>query len=188
MKTFHDVRYAPCTGVYEPAEDTYLIAGILECTGDVLEIGTGSGVIGIYCAMRSAKVTATDIYARAIECARANAALNGVDITLIRSDLFSHVTGEFDEIIFNPPYLPSSDAVEGAEQWNGGEDGFSVTRPFLEEAGGYLRKSGKIRTILSDLTDIETLKSEFPEYVFTEEKRENFDFETIYAYTLRLKK
>ncbi len=184
LNSFRNVKYTVCEGVYEPSEDTYLLSGILGCVGNVLEIGTGTGVLAIYCALRNCNVTASDISGKALACAGKNMELNGISMKLVDSDLFSSIHGKYDEIIFNPPYLPSEDEFEGAEQWNGGKDGFEVTSRFLVDAGKHLAKGGKIRMILSDLTDIDKLISEFPEYSFKREREDRFDFESIYAYTL----
>ncbi|MEM2890220.1 MAG: methyltransferase, partial [Candidatus Hadarchaeum sp.] len=106
--------------VYEPAEDTFLIADNLEVKSDerVLELGTGCGLLAILAAKAGAKVVATDISPIALECARANAVENLVAnrIDFRSGDLFDPVDGElFDAVIFNPPYLP----VEPQRRSNG---------------------------------------------------------------------
>jgi len=173
-----------CEGVYPPSQDTHLLSTILSCSGRVLEVGTGTGILAIYCARRGASVTAVDITDEAVACAKRNAEKNGVDIHIVKSDLFQRVRGRFDEIVFNPPYLPVSDPVREAVQWNGGEDGFSVIRPFLREAKEHLNAGGRIRMILSDLTDIGSLENEFPGFVFTSQGTTHFEFESIHAYSL----
>lgn len=184
MITLDSLKYRVCDGVYEPAEDTFLLAHIISGVGDVLEIGTGTGVLSIACALNGSNVTAVDISQKAVACAESNADMNAVKLNVFQSDLFEHVTGRFDEIIFNPPYLPTADSIEGSEQWDGGPDGFSVTVPFLSAAPEFLKEEGRIRIILSDLTDMKALMGRFSNLEFKEEKNEKFDFETIYAYTI----
>lgn len=184
MISIGNVKYSECEGVYEPAEDTFLLAGIISGEGDILEIGTGTGIISIACALNGSYVTSVDVSPKSVNCAKKNAEMNEVTLNLFQSDLFENVSGIFDEIVFNPPYLPTSDSFTGSEQWNGGPDGFRVTRPFLRAAPDFLRDQGKVRIILSDLTDIRSLISEFSSLVFREEKSEKFDFESIYAYTV----
>src|SRR3972149_6876211 len=72
----------------------------------VLDMGTGSGVNAILAASKSADVVAVDINPVAVEAARNNAVLNGVAdrIEVRSSDVFSNVDGEFDLIIFDPPF------------------------------------------------------------------------------------
>ena len=61
--------------VYEPAEDTFLVAEKLETKKDdiVLEIGTGCGILAILAAKTAKKVVAIDINPYAIECTKRNA-------------------------------------------------------------------------------------------------------------------
>ena len=175
-----------CDGVYEPSDDTFLVLDNVKCGNRTLEIGTGSGIISVYCAQKGSEVTSADISVKALECAEGNAVLNGVSISLKRSFLFSEISGIYDTIIFNPPYLPTEDNIEGSEQWDGGPDGFRVTRPFLEEADRFLAQDGSIFLILSDLTDIESLISEFRKYTFQEVASVSFDFERIILYELKI--
>jgi release factor glutamine methyltransferase len=72
----------------------------------VLDMGTGSGVSAILAAKVSSDVVAVDINPRAVECAIANAERNGVRerITFLQSDVFDAVDGQFDLIVFDPPF------------------------------------------------------------------------------------
>ena len=74
----------------------------------VLDIGTGSGILALVVARTGADVTAVDINATAVECARANVARNGVmnHVRVLRSDVFDALTASdrFDLIVSNPPF------------------------------------------------------------------------------------
>ena len=183
----HEMDIESCEGVYEPAEDSFLLAGSVRCGNRCLEIGCGTGIISIYCAMSGSMVEAVDINPLAVKCASENAKRNSVHITAKQSDLFSNITGRYDTIVFNPPYLPVTDQLAGSEQWNGGADGFLVTRRFLSELPRFLTDSGKAFMILSDLTDIGKLMNEFNNLMFIEIGKETFDFESIYCYEIRVK-
>lgn len=185
-KNYLGVAYSVEHPVYVPAEDTFLLLREAKCHGKVLEIGTGSGLIAIYFAKQGFQVDAVDISRYALERASANCAMNRVSIGLAQSDLFSEVRGKYDTIIFNPPYLPVNDQIEGAEAWNGGSDGFHVIRRFLAGAPDHLSESGVIFMILSDLTDIDSLINEFSNFIFTRLGSEHFESETIHAYQLKL--
>lgn len=92
---------------------------------NLLDIGTGSGCIGVSLAkfIPDASVTAVDISEKAIRVARRNAFLNGVKINFLVSDLFSNKKlkiasampgggdfgGSYDLIVSNPPYIPTGD-------------------------------------------------------------------------------
>lgn len=170
-----------CSGVYEPAEDSYLMIEYARCGHTVLEIGTGSGIVSIHCALKGSEVDAVDINDGAVECALRNAGINGISINAFQSDLFDKVPvgKKYDTIIFNPPYLPTDDNVPGSEQWDGGSDGFRQVRPFLQEAPNRLTESGEIYLILSSLTDVDELKKEFPVLKFEELGSASFFFEKI---------
>lgn len=80
---------------------------------DIIDIGTGSGCIGITLKKElDANVTAVDISKEAIDVARANALKNGVSIDFILSDVFSSVNEKFDVIISNPPYIREDEVIE----------------------------------------------------------------------------
>ena len=177
-----------CKGVYEPAEDSFLLARSVRCGNRCLEIGCGTGIISIYCAMSGSMVEAVDINPLAVKCASENAKRNGVHITVKQGDLFSNIAGRYDTIVFNPPYLPVTDQLDGSEQWNGGADGFLVTRRFLSELPRFLTDSGKAFMILSDLTDTGKLMNEFNNLMFIEIGKETFDFESIYCYEILVKR
>jgi release factor glutamine methyltransferase len=97
-------------GVCSAEADTRLMARLsaeyAPAGGRVLDLGTGTGYIAIYLAQRGFVVEAVDISERALQIAGENAARNGVQVRLYRSDLFSDVRGAFDLIAFNPPMNP----------------------------------------------------------------------------------
>ena len=171
--------------VYRPAEDTFLLMDNATCGKIVLEMGAGSGIISINLALKGHKVTAVDISQDAIALIEHNAKINNVNIEIIKSDLFQNVSGKYDTVLFNPPYLP----VENESlQWAGGRDGFAVIGRFLESAGKYLNDGGNIYIILSDLTDIESFIRKNENYVFTKIASMHFDFEAIMLYELKVRK
>lgn len=173
-----------CSRVYGPAEDSFLIMDNFIPGNNVLELGCGSGIISVYCCKLGRKVTCSDVSEEARKCCERNAIRNHVDPEILDSQLFNRIDGSFDTIIFNPPYLPTEDRYEEAEQWNGGQEGFDVIRPFLKEAHAHLEDHGSIYIVLSSLTDVSSLIGEFPQYTFLEKARQSFFFETIYLYQL----
>ncbi len=72
-----------------------------------LDLGTGSGILSLWAAAFSDTVVATDLNERAVDCARFNARLNGIEnIEVLAGDLFSPVDGRrFDLILSNPPFF-----------------------------------------------------------------------------------
>ncbi|MDR0728194.1 MAG: peptide chain release factor N(5)-glutamine methyltransferase [Puniceicoccales bacterium] len=83
----------------------------------VLDLGTGSGAIGLALARAfpKSRVTAVDLDPDALDLARENAKRNRVDnVRFVRSDWFEKVRGRFDLIVANPPYL-TAEELESAE-------------------------------------------------------------------------
>jgi len=143
--------------VYEPSDDTFLMLKNIKIGKgeNVLDMGTGSGIIGISCAKLGANVTSADINPYAVELAEKNAGLNNVDIKVVESDLFERIKGKFDVIVFNPPYLPTSKNERTDEEinsaWDGGEEGSQVVLEFLKNFRKYLKKNGRCYLLVSSL-------------------------------------
>ena len=123
----------------------------------ILDLCTGSGCLAILLAdsFADAKIVGADISERALEVAEINVAAHQLAdrVALVRSDLFSALQGErFDLIISNPPYVssssvsafPSEYAAEPELAHAGGEDGLSLVRRILDEAGAHLTDGGTL--------------------------------------------
>ena len=144
--------------VLDPRGDTEtLIAACLKLgpQDKVLDLGTGSGAIGLTLAAEwpLADVMCTDISDEALDVARLN--MKSFDVAdgvrLLRSDWFEAVEGRFDLIVSNPPYI-------ALEEWDGLDfevrgfdprmaltdeaDGLSCYRVIVAQAGAYLEKDG----------------------------------------------
>ena len=141
--------------VYPPSEDSILLTESLDIRiGEkVLEIGTGSGIVSIQCALNGADVVCGDINPRAVALARRNAAANGVDIDVRETDVYSNIEGRFDTIVFNLPYLPVEDEGELAKAWSGGPDGLGPLPRLLEGASEHLLPDGRVVVVVSSLMD-----------------------------------
>jgi release factor glutamine methyltransferase len=153
--------------VYDPAEDTFLLLdSLIIKPGDrVFEIGTGCGIIGLYCATIGADVLCCDINPFAVELVKKNYQQN---LKLLKGnfevrigDIFSVLNKEdlFDIIVFNPPYLPTSfQDLVGGSGWfdksvDGGTDGLNTTKRFIESVSNYLKKDGCAYFIFSSLSN-----------------------------------
>lgn len=103
------IRIEDALGVCNVRQDTRLLAQEAEraapepTTRRALDLGTGSGYVGIYLALRGWQVDATDVSPRALKQAQHNATLNGVQMRVFRSNLFETVEGPYDVIACNPP-------------------------------------------------------------------------------------
>lgn len=158
MRVFYRGReFLVLPGVYEPSEDTFLLADHLKVReGErVLELGTGCGILAVLAAEQGGRVVATDVSEAALRCAWLNAWRHGVGgrVELRRGELFSPVgASTFDLILFNPPYLPE----EGEEdrRWSGGRSGRKVLDPFLSELPLHLSPGGRALFVQSSLSGV----------------------------------
>lgn len=127
----------------------------LEGSLSVLDIGTGSGAIAL--ALASSRpdwqITASDLSGDALALAAENAQSCGLNPTFVQSDCFEAISGSFDIIVSNPPYISEADKNEvGLNVLTSEphmalfaeEDGYAVYRKIAEQAGDYLTEKGKI--------------------------------------------
>jgi methylase of polypeptide subunit release factors len=106
-------RVHPHYGVFAPVRGEYVDLVARACSrwpvaGRLAhDVGTGTGVLALVLAQRGARVVATDLEPRAVECARDNARRFGLEdrIDVLQADLFAG--GRADLIVANPPWLPA---------------------------------------------------------------------------------
>lgn len=122
----------------------------------VLDIGTGSGAVIIsLAALGNIEGIGADISEGALMVARENAVINHVEdkVNFIKSDLFENITGGFDIIVSNPPYIESGviptlgsnvKDYEPVSALDGGSDGLNFYRAIAAKASEYLNKPGLI--------------------------------------------
>lgn len=124
----------------------------------VLDIGTGSGILAISLASAfpDSTITAVDRSPDALRIARQNAGLAGVDsrIRFLEQDfLTTPIPGTFDLIVSNPPYIPSEECntlEPEVSQWeprlalDGGPDGLVFYRKISECLPALLNKPGQL--------------------------------------------
>ncbi len=184
--------------VYEPAEDTFLLADNLDAReGErVLELGTGCGLLAILAAEAGAHVVATDINPAALKCAHANAVVHGVAnrIEFRLGSLFEPVAKErFDLVIFNPPYLPVTpeDALGTLLDlaWEAGPNGRAAINPFLAELPNHLTSCGRALFVQSSLSNLEKTLQRLCEFGFdVDVVRKKLPFEELFLMRCLAKK
>ncbi len=174
--------------VYAPSDDTYLLIDSLELSGGeiFLDLGSGTGIVGIYAAKRGAKeVFQIDINPYAAILSKCNSHINFVDkVThVVVGDLLTPLRGhvEFDIIAFNPPYLPVQDKGLLEKSWSGGASGREVIDKFLDSFHEYLKYDGEIYVVGSSLSNYDlTLKAlERKRYRWKIVSKKRFFFEEI---------
>jgi SAM-dependent methyltransferase len=135
--------------------DTYRFARLIsaELTArplriqSILDIGCGSGTGGIiawrHLQAPASRLALSDINPRALTFSRVNAALNSVgEVHCLVSDVAARISGSFDLIVSNPPYM--IDPAARAYRDGGGPLGASLSARILDEGLGLLNPGGRL--------------------------------------------
>ena len=131
-----------------------------------LDLGTGSGILGLVAARGGAKVTAVDVNPQAVECARRNAVQAGLAMNCKASDLFSALPGErFDIVTWNPPFFPKAPANFTEAALFAG-DNYSTIRRFASEVREHVTSNARVFLILSEDLDLAAWRATFEEQSF----------------------
>lgn len=151
----HDFRVTRDTLDPRPETETLVEAALAEPFASVLDSGTGTGAIVISLLAERPGCTGigTDISPAALEVARENANIIGVSARFIESDWFSALSGQFELIVSNPPYIAQDEMaalVPEVAQWEprlaltDEADGLSAYRQITAGAGAHLTAGGRL--------------------------------------------
>ena len=162
---FYDRKFKVTKDVLSPRMETEeLIYKVLEYIKKskkdsfrILDLCTGSGIIAITLKKeiveKYTEIVASDISEKALSIAIENANNNNANITFIKSDLFDNISGKFDLIISNPPYISYKNKItikDNVLNYDphlalfAEEDGIYFYRKIIENAVYYLSKDGVI--------------------------------------------
>lgn len=123
----------------------------------LIDIGTGSGVIAISIAIArpDLEITATEVSKEALEVAKINAddLISNNNIKFVYSNLFSKVTGKFETVVTNLPYV-SSDSIDKMKPevkqepaialYGGRGDGLDLYREFYKQLPEYIVSGSRV--------------------------------------------
>lgn len=145
--------------VLDPRPETETIISVALEHGPVrriLDLGTGTGILALTMLAEwpDAEAVAVDRSAEALNIARHNARVLGVSdrIMLHQGDWFSGLSGKFDLILSNPPYIPDGDApglAPDVRLWEpglalfAGTDGLDAYRAIARDMDVYLESDGR---------------------------------------------
>ena len=191
--------------VYYPSDDSFMVLdyfrknvnnnyfdGVkLSEIKNILDMGTGTGIIAIFFQFIKIqyhefkpRIFASDILGDSIICAKKNEIRNNIkgQITFLQSDLFKsfpeNLKSIFNIIVFNPPYLPSSEIINESikerrinHSWDGGEKGYETLIRFLKDAKKFLNieSNHSIYYISSSRTNLNELDKEIKKFGYNNE-------------------
>lgn len=121
----------------------------------VLDIGTGSGAIALALAEKRKEweITASDVSEKALELAQLNAKTYLLSLNFILSDVFENISGQYDIIVSNPPYIAFDETYEMDQSVIRFEpesalfaekQGLAIYQKIAEAAHQFLKPQGKI--------------------------------------------
>lgn len=162
-REFWGLAFEVTPAVLIPRPETELIveaaldlAPMRDARIEILDVCTGSGCVAISIAHERprAAVLATDISDAALTVARRNAARHGVAdrVRFMRTDLLQNVSGQFDVIVANPPYVRTGDRnglqpevrEEPAVALYSGPNGLDAIVRLVREAPPHLKDGGHL--------------------------------------------
>lgn len=156
---FMGLRFQVNEYVLIPRQDTeILVEEAMRYLHDgmrILDLCTGSGCI-LLCLLHysnDCEGVGVDISQEALQVAVQNAELLGIRADFLKSDLYEKVTGKFDLLVSNPPYIERAiipTLMEEVREYDpyialdGGEDGLDFYRRIIGGAQDYLKRGGQI--------------------------------------------
>lgn len=162
VQSFMGYEFFVNESVLIPRQDTEVLVEtaleFMEPQSRILDLCTGSGCIllslmklGGKCGKYPKEGIGTDISEDALKVARENAVRLQVPALFSKSDLLEQVTGVFDIIVSNPPYIASEEIQKLQEEvkfhdpfqaLDGGADGLCFYRKIIDQAGDHMRNGG----------------------------------------------
>lgn len=137
----------------------------------VIDIGTGSGFLGILAAKLGGKVSVTDIDKDALSLAKNNATRNNVNIDFQQGEYFANFKNKFDVIIVNLPQeivhknYQKAIGEQLTNSFDGGPNGNKQVLEFLDLAKLYMHNKSRIYIIVYTVTNyVQTLKKIIENY------------------------
>ena len=128
----------------------------------ILDLGTGTGAIALALASElssicqkqqiSLEIIGVDLMPDAVALAQSNAERNKLNVQFLQSRWFENITGQFDLIVSNPPYIDAKDEhlhqgdvrFEPLSALVANDAGYADLRHIIELAPSYLNSNGAL--------------------------------------------
>jgi release factor glutamine methyltransferase len=164
-RSFYGLEFKLSQGTLEPRPDTEILVDLVleELKGreqealQILDLGTGTGAIcqALLSQLPNARGIGVDLSGDALATASENAGINGLAdrFSVLQSDWFQKISGRYDAIVSNPPYISSS-VIHALDRevrdfdphlaLDGGTDGLEAYRRIAAAAGTFLNADGVV--------------------------------------------
>jgi release factor glutamine methyltransferase len=155
-KEFYGYDFHVSSDVLVPRPETEALVTYLikeaPTSGQILDMGTGSGCIAITSKLQRPDLhfTASDISKPALEIANKNSDVLGAKVNYVESNLFDGITGRFNFIAANLPYVARFAHLEDELNFEpelalfADNDGLDLYEKFFLEVEDYLEPNGTI--------------------------------------------
>ena len=128
----------------------------------ILDLGTGTGAIALALASElssicqkqqtSLEIIGVDLMPDVVALAQSNAERNNLNVQFLQSSWFENITGQFDLIVSNPPYIDERDEhlrqgdvrFEPLSALVANDAGYADLRHIIELAPSYLNSNGAL--------------------------------------------
>ncbi len=146
-----NVKITVFPDVYSPAyfKDSEWFAEVLRALvgqGDLLEIGTGTGIVALFAALNGGKITATDINPAAVENAKYNFKKHNITAKVHCGDMYEPVPPDqkFDVIFWNHPFNWGENPEESVPLQAGFDFHYGNLEKYIAQAHRHLKETGKL--------------------------------------------
>ncbi len=177
--------------VYEASDDSFLLVDVVKpfvsSSTTLLDMGAGSGYVGLELAKVGAKVTFADKNPESVKYISSFLESEDLPFTVLESDLFSSISSRFDIVVFNTPYLPDEQDVHDPAL-HGGPTGIEVAKKFISQVKDHLTDGGVVFLLTSSLADQPSLRRHMHEQGFQVScvAKRSFFFEELLVYKCTL--
>ena len=128
----------------------------------ILDLGTGTGAIALALASELSplcqkrlillEIIGVDLMPDVVALAQSNAERNKLNVQFLQSSWFENITGQFDLIVSNPPYIDAKDEhlhqgdvrFEPLSALVANDAGYADLRHIIESAPNYLNSNGAL--------------------------------------------
>lgn len=118
-----------------------------ELSGEGLDFGCGAGVLACYLLKKHTqlKLDLIDVNAYALASAKLTLQINALEANVFASDVFSHVTKEYDLLLSNPPFHA------------GQKTNYDAAEAFINQSSKFLKKKGRLAIVANKFLRYEPL-------------------------------